>query len=207
MQVERNLADILETIPHPMSSQLPLHGKRVIILVGPQYEDLELHYPRLRLIETGAEVIVAGPEGQMVYEGKMGYPQVSDLGVRDLHVEDADALVIPGGWMPDRLRRDEAVLNFVRRMAEANKLIASVCHGPSIDISAKIVRGVKYTSSPGIKDDLVNAGARWIDKDCVVDLQHKRISARAVNDLPAFTRAIIGLMLGAYTVKPKLVEA
>lgn len=179
-----------------MSTALPLAGKRVIILVGNDYEDLELQYPKLRLTEAGAEVMVAGKEGQTVYEGKYGYPQVSDLSISDLRVEDADALVIPGGWMPDSLRRDERVLKFVRCMAEARKPIASICHGPWIDISAQIVKGVKYTSSPGCKDDLLNAGARWGDREVVVDLQHNRVSARRPDDLPAFCRSLIALMTG-----------
>jgi len=175
---------------------LPLSGKRVIILVGNDYEELELHYPKLRLMEAGAEVFIAGPEGQTVYEGKYGYPQVSDIGISDLRVEDADALVIPGGWMPDKLRRDTNVLKFVKAMADANKPIASICHGPWIDISAKIVEGVKYTSTPAIKDDLMNAGARWGDKEVVVDLKHKRISSRRPDDLPVFCRSLIALMIG-----------
>lgn len=179
-----------------MSTVLPLSGKRVIVLIGHAYEELELHYPKLRLTEAGAEVMVAGSEGQTVYEGKYGYPQVSDLAISDLRLEDADALVIPGGWMPDKLRRDEKVLKFVRGMAEANKPIASICHGPWIDISARIVAGVKYTSSLGVKDDLMNAGARWGDREVVVDLKHNRVSARRPDDLPAFCRALIALLTG-----------
>lgn len=179
-----------------MAAPLPLSGKRVIILIGNDYEELELHYPKLRLTEAGAEVMIAGPEGQTVYEGKYGYPQVSDLAISDLRVEDADALVIPGGWMPDKLRRDERVLSFVRAMAEAKKPIASICHGPWIDISAKIVEGVKYTGSAGIKDDLMNAGARYGDKEVVVDLKHMRVSSRRPDDLPVFCRSLIALMLG-----------
>ncbi len=186
-----------------MSTPLPLSGKRVIILVGKDYEELELHYPKLRLTEAGAEVMVAGPEGQTVYEGKYGYPQVSDLAISDLRLEDADALVIPGGWMPDKLRRDEKVLKFVKAMAEANKPIASICHGPWIDISAKIVEGVKYTGSPGIKDDLLNAGARYGDKEVVVDLKFNRISSRRPDDLPAFCRALIALLTGNFVRREK----
>ena len=177
-----------------------LAGKRALIFVGEGYEDLELQYPRLRLQEAGVEVMVIGLEGQESYKGKHGYPQVSELAVMDVSSADADALVIPGGWMPDRLRRHEKVKRLVTGFAEAGKPIASICHGPSVDISAGVVEGVRYTSSHGIKDDLINAGALWQDSPVVVDVEAKRVSARSPEDLPLFCRGLLALMAGTVRV-------
>jgi protease I len=184
-----------------MSRPLPLEGKRFVILTGPEYEDLELHYPRLRIVEAGGEVIIAGPDAQEVYKGKNGYNQVAELGVADIRIEDLDALIIPGGWMPDHLRSDTRVLQLIRKVAEARIPIASICHGPQLDISAGIVKGVRYTGYQSIKDDLVNAGALWRDREVVVDLEHKRISSRTPDDLPYFCRTLMAMVLGTLKMR------
>jgi protease I len=172
-----------------------LEGRKVLIFAGADYEDLELQYPKYRLREAGAHVVVAGPDAAgTVYRGKHGYPQKSEAALSDVRAEEFDLLVIPGGWMPDKLRRYDVVKRITREMAEGGKCVASICHGPWIDISAGIVRGVSYTSSPGIKDDLINAGARWIDREVVVD--GSRVSSRRPDDLPAFCRAILQVMAG-----------
>lgn len=170
----------------------PLAGKRVLAFVGDVYEDLELWYPKLRLIEAGAEVVVAGPEAQQVYQGKHGYPAQSDVALADCQATDFDALLVPGGFMPDKLRRDPAVLQLVRDFDEQRKPIAAICHGGWIPISAYVYRGVRVTGSPGIKDDLVNAGASYEDASVVVDGHH--VSSRRPDDLPDFCRALIQLM-------------
>jgi protease I len=172
-------------------SDTPLNHQRVLILVGTDYEDLELQYPKYRLIEAGADVTVAGPEAHRTYAGKYAYPQQADEAIEGLHASNYDLLVIPGGWMPDKLRRDPHVLELVKAFADAGKPIGSICHGPQIDISAGIVQGVAYTSSPGIKDDLINAGANWSDAEVVVDEPHRRVSSRRPDDLPAFCGALI----------------
>lgn len=177
----------------------PLQGRTVLIFVGDDYEDLELQYPKYRLMEAGAEVVIAGQEAGRTYRGKHGYPQKAAAAVGQLQAAAFDAVVIPGGWMPDRLRRDPHVLRLVREINAAGKCVASICHGPWIDISAEIVRGVKYTSTPGIKDDLLNAGAQWIDAPVVIDA--RRVSSRRPDDLPAFCRGILEAMTG----KPVLV--
>ena len=141
-----------------METNLPLRGKRILIIVGDIYEDLELWYPKLRLIEAGAEVVVAGPEAGRVYAGKNGYPCESDARLSEMKAVDFDGLVVPGGFMPDKLRRDSVVLQLVRDFDDANKLVAAICHGGWIPISAQVYDGVRVTGSPGIKDDLVNAG-------------------------------------------------
>mgnify|MGYP006276894757 CR=1 FL=1 len=172
----------------------PLDRARVLTFVGDDYEDLELQYPKYRLREAGAEVVVAGLESGAKHLGKYGYPQVAEAAVGELDADGFDALVVPGGWMPDKLRRYDAVTSITRAIAEAGKPIASICHGPWIDISAGIVEGVTYTSTPGIKDDLTNAGATWVDEEVHVDERHKRVSSRRPDDLPAFCRELIAMM-------------
>ena len=167
----------------------PLQGKRILILVGDIYEDLELWYPKLRLIEAGAQVVVAGPESGKQYAGKNGYPCVSDAAITEMKASDFDGIVVPGGFMPDKLRRDSVVLQLVRDFAESEKLVAAICHGGWIPISAQVYQGVRVTGSPGIKDDLVNAGAIWDDAAVVVDRHF--VSSRKPDDLPEFCRGIL----------------
>ncbi|MEM9186173.1 MAG: type 1 glutamine amidotransferase domain-containing protein, partial [Planctomycetota bacterium] len=128
------------------------------MFVGDIYEDLELWYPKLRLEEAGARVTLAGPEAGAVYAGKHGYPCQSDAAIRDVEEADFHGLVVPGGFMPDKLRRDPKVLALVRAFANAGKPVAAICHGGWVPISAKVYQGVRVTGSPGIKDDLENAG-------------------------------------------------
>jgi protease I len=171
----------------------PLAGKRILILTGEIYEDLELWYPKLRLEEAGASTTVAGPKANTLYNGKHGYPCVSDAAIDQMKETDFDALVVPGGFMPDKLRRDRVVLDLVRAFDRAAKPIAAICHGGWIPISAGVYRGIRVTGSPGIKDDLINAGATYEDADVVVDRHH--VSSRRPDDLPAFCRALIQLMV------------
>ncbi|HVX59797.1 MAG TPA: type 1 glutamine amidotransferase domain-containing protein [Pirellulales bacterium] len=176
-------------------SKRPLEGKRVLMFVDDVYEDLELWYPKLRLIEGGAHVTVAGPEAERMYAGKHSYPCRSDAAIRDMEATDFHGVVIPGGFMPDKLRRDPKVLELTRQFAEAGKLVAAICHGGWIPISAGVYRGVKVTGSFGIKDDLVNAGAIWEDAAAVVDRHF--VSSRKPDDLPEFCLALFRV-LGAW---------
>jgi protease I len=178
-----------------MSLDLPLADLRFLVLVGDDYEDLELWYPKLRLAEAGAHVTVAGPKGETVYRGKHGYPCRSDAAIALMECEDFHGLIIPGGFMPDKLRREDKVKRLVREFAECEKLVAVICHGGWIPISAGVYRGVHVTGSPGIKDDLINAGAIWRDAPVVVDGYF--VSSRKPDDLPDFCRAIIEVMSGA----------
>jgi len=177
-----------------MANDLPLASQRILMFVGDIYEDLELWYPKLRLIEAGAEVIVAGPEGGVSYAGKHGYPCVSDSSYHSENAADYHGLVVPGGFMPDKLRREEKVLSLVRDFDAAGQLIAAVCHGGWIPISAGVYRGVKVTGSPGIKDDLVNAGAHWCDEPVVIDRHF--VCSRRPDDLPDFCRGILQVLAG-----------
>jgi protease I len=177
-----------------MSHDQPLADLRVLMFVGDDYEDLELWYPKLRLAEAGAHVVVAGPEAETQYKGKHGYPCRSDTAIALMECDDFHGLVIPGGFMPDKLRRDEKVKRLVREFAEGEKLVAAICHGGWIPISAGVYRGVRATGSPGIKDDLVNAGAIWQDASVVVDRYF--VSSRKPDDLPDFCRAIVEVLPG-----------
>ena len=177
-----------------MSTATPLAKQRILMFVDDIYEDLELWYPKLRLVEAGAEVTVAGPEAGKTYAGKHGYPCQSDAAIREMREADFHGLVIPGGFMPDKLRRDEKVLTLVREFAAAGKLVAAICHGGWIPISAGVYRGVRVTGSRGIKDDLVNAGALWQDAAVVVDRHF--VSSRKPDDLPDFCRGILEVLSG-----------
>lgn len=167
-------------------------SKRIACLVADDYEDLELWYPVLRLQEEGAQVDLIGPEGEAAYRGKHGYPARSDLAISAVRADQYHGLIVPGGWMPDKLRRSEAVLQFCREFDAAGKVIATICHGPWILISAKLVKGRTMTSTPGIKDDLENAGAIWVDQPVVRD--GHLISARRPPDIPAWAREVVAAL-------------
>ncbi|QDV13755.1 Putative cysteine protease YraA [Rosistilla oblonga] len=169
-----------------------LTGHKILVFVGDIYEDLELWYPKLRLIEAGAEVVVAGPAANTNYAGKNGYPCVSDTAIDDMDAADFTGLVVPGGFMPDKLRRDPKVLQIVRDFHEAGKPIGAICHGGWIPISAGVYKGIRVTGSPGIKDDLINAGAIWEDAAVVIDRHH--VTSRRPDDLPDFCRGLIEVL-------------
>ena len=171
-----------------MSTRRP---PRVLILVEHAYEDLELWYPKLRLMEEGMEVVVAGPE-KITYAGKNGYPCRPDRTLNEVRAMDFDALVIPGGWAPDRLRRSQVVLDLVREFDAATKPIAMICHAGWVPISAKILKGRRVTGVGAIRDDLENAGAQFLDQSVVVD--GHLISSRTPTDLPDFCRALIAAL-------------
>jgi protease I len=172
----------------------PLSHHRVLFFVGDCYEDLELWYPLYRLQEAGAETVVAG-ESLSCFAGKNGYPCQAEALIEDMRESEFTGLVIPGGFMPDKLRRNPKVLELTRAFDHSGKLIAMICHAGWIPISAGIMKGRTVTSTPGIKDDLVNAGATWVD--CPVIADGHLISARRPPDLPAFGRAIVDYLLAS----------
>jgi PfpI family intracellular protease len=162
---------------------------RVVVLAADFFEESELIYPVLRLREEGFDVVVAGM-GTDPVKGKSGYgPYPVDVDVADLDASDFDAVVVPGGFAPDLLRRSAAVLSLVSKVNAESKPVAFVCHGASVGISADIVRGRQLTSVGAIRDDLENAGATWIDAPVVVD--GNLISAQLPRDLGAWMRALI----------------
>lgn len=178
-------------------------GARALIFAAPLFEDLELLYPLLRLREAGVEVTVAGL-GEDRYEGKKGHPVDADTDVSKVTGERYDIIVIPGGFGPDKLRTDDDVLQIVRRHIQDGAIVASICHGPWVLASAGVLEGRKLTSWPSVRDDLRNAGAEVVDEEVVVD--GDLVTSRKPDDLPAFCRAILGL-LAERTEKGKMVEA
>ena len=170
---------------------MTLKGTKVLFLAGPLYEDLELWYPKIRLEEEGVTTTVAGL-GDRTYQGKRGYPVTVDVDVDQVSADDYDALVIPGGFAPDQLRRSEKVLQVTREIYRAGKPVAFICHAGWVPISAKILKGKRATSVRAIKDDMENAGVVWEDAAAVVD--GNLISSRTPADLPQFCRALIAAL-------------
>lgn len=167
-------------------------GKFVLILIEDSYEDMELMYPKYRLQEAGYEVVVAGPEARHTYIGKHGYPCPSDAAISEMDVADFSGIVLVGGWAPDKLRRNAKVKSLIAEFDRSDKLIAAICHGGWMAISSGVYRGVKVTGSPGIKDDLVNAGAIYENAAVVVDRHF--VSSRNPDDLPEFMRAVLQVL-------------
>ncbi len=165
--------------------------RTILILVGPEYEDLEVWYPKLRLEEAGYDVRLAGL-GDAHYSGKHGYPCAVDGRVADFPASQLAGILAPGGWAPDRIRRDPEALRRVREVHEAGKMVATICHGPWVLISAGIVRGRRATGSLGIKDDLVNAGATWVDAPAFRD--GNQVWGRIVADIPDFCRELVAAL-------------
>lgn len=161
--------------------------KSVLILVADNYEDLEFWYPYYRLKEEKIEVKVAGllPE----HKSKHGYPVKPDGNIREFSPENFDAVIIPGGYAPDKMRRSKEMLDFVEKMNEKKKIVAAICHAGWVLISAGITKGRRMTCFFSIKDDLINSGAIYEDKDVVVD--KNIVTSRNPEDLPAFCREII----------------
>ncbi len=176
-----------------------LHGLKLLCFVGDDYEDLELWYPKLRMAEAGVSMTLAGLEAHKKYTGKNGYPCVSDAAIRDMQADDFQGVLCAGGWMPDKLRREARVLELIRTFHERGQLIAAICHGGWMPISAKVYSGVKVTGSPGIKDDLINAGAIWSDTSVVVDRHF--VSSRKPDDLPEFCVGMLQV-LSEYRSQP-----
>lgn len=166
-----------------------LKDKLVLTIVSKDFDDLELWYPILRLREAGATVLVAGELANHEYVGKYGLTVKSDLAFDKVEITNFDALLIPGGWAPDYLRRLPKVLDFVRHMNDNKKIIGQICHAGWVLASANVLKGVNVTSTPGIKDDLTNAGAIWHDVEAIRD--GHIISARRPPDLPKYLPLII----------------
>ncbi len=163
----------------------------ILMLCGPDYEDLEVWYPKLRLEEAGYTVKVAGL-GAAEYTGKWGYPVKTDGQVKDFPADTLVGLIAPGGWAPDKLRRDDEVKARVREVHAQGKLVATICHGGWVLISAGIVKGKRITGTTAIKDDLENAGATWVDEPVVVD--GNIVSSRVPKDLPRFGAALVEVL-------------
>lgn len=169
-----------------------LNGQLVICLLDDEFEDLELWYPVYRTREAGATVLFAAPEKNKTYIGKYGVPATSDLSYDELNSQDIAGILVPGGWAPDKIRRYPKVLELLQQLDKDNKPIGQICHAGWVLISAKILNGRKVTSTPGIKDDMENAGATWFDEAVVVD--NNIVSARRPPDLPPYAKAFVEVL-------------
>ena len=167
---------------------MELSGKRAAVLVEQQYQEMEVWYPVYRLREGGCTVTLVGPEAGHTYPSKLGYPAKSDKSIKDVSANDFDLVVIPGGFAPDFLRRNEAILRFVSTMAEQGKIVAAICHGPWVLCSTQALKGRRATCFFAIKDDVMNAGANYVDAEVVRD--GNLITSRKPDDLPAFLKMI-----------------
>jgi len=171
---------------------MSLSGKKIIILAENFYEDLELWYPYYRMKEEGADVKVVGMPGVENYSSKHGYPVKPDLTPQEVEIEKIDALLVPGGYAPDKLRRYPEMVELVRKAFDQGSVIGMICHAGWVPISAGIIKGKKVTSVSAIKDDMINAGGEWLDQEVVVD--GNLISSRTPVDLPAYCKAIIAAL-------------
>ena len=172
-----------------------LSGKNIIALVDEEFEDLELWYPIYRLREEGAKVHLTGPVKGKKYIGKYGVPAEAEYAFEEMNASEADGMIIPGGWAPDKLRRYPEVLELVRKLNEAKKPIGQICHAGWVLISADILKGITVTSTPAIRDDMQNAGAIWKDEPTIVD--GHIISARRPADLPIYAKAVADALANA----------
>lgn len=171
---------------------MKLKGKHLAILLEQIYEDPEFWYPYYRFLEECAEVTVIAPEVKE-YKSKYGYPAKADLAASDALAENYDAVIIPGGYSPDHMRRSKEMIEFVSDAHKKGKIIAAICHGPWMLASARAVKDREVTAFYSIKDDLVNAGARFVDSEVVCD--GNLITSRSPQDLPAFCREIISALV------------
>ena len=168
---------------------MELQGKRAAVLVEEIYQEMEVWYPVYRLREAGCKVTLVGPEAGQTYKSKLGYPVKSDKAARDVSADDFDVLVIPGGYAPDHMRRCEPMIKLASQMAEQGKVVAAICHGPWLLVSAGLVAGRTLTSWPSLQDDIRNAGGNWVDREVMVD--GNWVSSRKPADLPAFCRELL----------------
>jgi len=175
---------------------MELKGKQVAILVEDLYNELEFWYPYYRMKEAGARVTVVGT-GAGEYHSKVGLPAPGGVSADTVHPADFDAVIVPGGYCPDRLRRFPAVLKLVRDCFDRGKVVAAICHAGWVLVSAGVLKGKKATCFMGIRDDVVNAGAIYLDQEVVRD--GNLITSRTPDDLPAFCREIIAALRAAAT--------
>ena len=168
---------------------MDLTGTRVAVLVEQKYEELEVWYPVYRLREAGADVALVGPTAGDIYPSKLGYPAKATASAADVSANDVAAVVIPGGFAPDYIRRSEAMLKLVRDALAAGKPVAAICHGPWVLCSTTGLRGRRATGYFSIKDDMVNAGATFVDQEVCID--GNVITSRKPDDLPAFVRELM----------------
>jgi protease I len=171
-----------------------LEGKTIGILAGPGYEDLEFWVPYMRVQEEGAKVKIIGSKAGQVYTSKSGGLTVeTQVSAKDISADQLDALLVPGGWAPDKLRRDKRILNLVQDLNDQAKILGFICHAGWVAASAGICKGIRATGSTGIKDDMENAGAKWVDKPAFRD--GNLVWGRVVEDIPEYCRELINALV------------
>ncbi len=171
-----------------------LQHKKIAFLVGPGFEDLEFWVVYMRLVEEGAQVTTVGLKAGEVYPSKSaGLTAKADVAAADVRADHFDAIIVPGGWAPDKIRRYEAVTTLVREVYQQGKIVGMICHAGLVGISANIVAGHRATGSLGIKDDLINAGATWVDEAAFRD--GNIVWGRIVEDIPAFNRELVSALM------------
>jgi protease I len=163
--------------------------KKIAVLIEDGYQVLEVWYPYLRLREEGFETLFVGPGRQKEYKSREGYPAPEEVSIGNAKVADFDGVIIPGGHAPDMIRREPRMNDFVKAMHQKGKLVAAICHAGLVLVSAGVLKGKNATCFFAIKDDIINAGAKYTDKEVVVD--GNLITSRNPYDLPAFCREII----------------
>lgn len=172
---------------------MALTAKRVGMLVGPGYEDLEHWVVYMRVVEEGANVLTIGLKAGESYTSKHGgLTARCDTGASEVSAEDLDALLVPGGWAPDKLRRSQSITGLVHDVYAQGKVVGLICHAGLVGISAGIVRGKRATGSLGIKDDLINAGAQWVDAPAFRD--GNLVWGRVVEDIPHYCRELVAAL-------------
>lgn len=164
---------------------------RVAVLIEDNYQVLEAWYPYLRLREEGMKTVFVGPEKKL-YKSKEGYPAVGEVSIKATETNKFDGVIIPGGYAPDILRRHKEIVTFVREIHQQKKLVAAICHAGWVLVSADVLKGKHATCFYAIRDDIVNAGAIFLNKEVVVD--GNLITSRDPYDLPAFCREIISFL-------------
>ena len=177
---------------------MELQNIRAAVLVEQMYQEMEVWYPIYRLREAGCKVTVVGPEAGATYPSKLGYPVKCDKAARDVSADDFDAIVVPGGFAPDFMRRTEAMIRLVSDMVEKGKVVAAICHGPWVLCSTQALKGRKATCFFAIKDDVSNAGATYVDAEVIRD--GNIITSRKPDDLPAFVVTILQALQAAKPV-------
>ncbi len=173
---------------------MQLSGKKIVILVDNIYQEMEVWYPLYRLREAGAEVVTVGATAGATYTSKLGYPVHCDKSYDEVSASQFDGVVVPGGYAPDHIRRHAKANQLVHDFDAQGKLVAAICHAAWVLCSANMLKGRKATSFFAIKDDVIHAGAEWVDAEVVVD--RNLVTSRKPDDLPAFCRAMIAVLTG-----------